>query len=120
MEMRRPQREGEFASIVQFLKTQPGPALCDNLLFCYEAGKPKVFDAFNVSELIKTGRLPESTLLQMLDSREFGAIQLNWGANEAIRPSTRVRFSEAFMRKLFATYKPAIRTSDSLIFVPVK
>jgi hypothetical protein len=120
MELRRPPAESEFAATVEFLKAQPGPALCENLLLCYEAGKPKVFDAFNVGELVKTGNVPESTLFQMLERHEFGAIQLDWRRNEPIRPSTRTRFSEAFMRKLFATYKSAIRTSDSLIFTPLK
>lgn len=118
--MRRPALESEFAATVAFIKSQPGEALCENLLFCYEAGKPKVFDAFNVDQLVKTGNLPESTLFQLLDSHAFGVIQVDWRTNEPIRPSTRSRFSEAFMRKLFATYKPAIRTSDSLLFTPVK
>jgi hypothetical protein len=120
MEIRRPPAESEFVATVEFLKAQPGPALCENLLLCYEAGKPKLFDAFNVGELVKTGHVPESTLFQMLESHEFGSIQLDWRRNEPIRPSTRTRFSEAFMRKLFATYKPAIRTSNSLIFTPLK
>jgi hypothetical protein len=115
----RVRHEGEFASLAEFLRKQPGPALCENPLLCYEAGKPRDFDAADLSALVKTGGLPEAALLQMLERREFGAVQLEWG-NEPVRPSARKRFSEAFLLKLFATYKPAIRTSDALIFTPVK
>ena len=108
--------------MVDFLKKQPGPALCEEPLFCYEAGKPKVFDAFNVGELLKSGQLPESALVQMLDNREFGAIELQWSPSDPVRPikPRYSRFSEGFIRKLFTTYKPAIQTNDALVFTPVK
>jgi hypothetical protein len=122
VEANRAQRETAFAAVVDFLKKQPGPALCEEPLFCYEAGKPKVFDAFNVGELLKSGQLPESALLQMLDNREFGAIELQWSPSDAVRPikPRYSRFSEGFIRKLFTTYKPAIQTNDALVFTPVK
>jgi Dolichyl-phosphate-mannose-protein mannosyltransferase len=118
----RTQREGAFTAVVDFLKKQPGPALCEEPLFCFEAGKPKVFDAFNAAELIKTGQLSESTLLQMLDSRQFGAIELDWPSSDPIRPMKPrySRFTETFVRKLFATYKPTIQTANALVFTPAK
>jgi hypothetical protein len=121
-EIRRPQDEQAFAGVVAFLRAQPGQAICEEPLFCYEAGKPKVFDAFNVGELLKTGNLAETALFQMLENREFGAIQLNWGPSDPIRPSKPrySRFSESFVHKLFATYRPAIQTPYALVFTPAK
>jgi hypothetical protein len=121
-ETQRAQSEQAFAAVVSFLKAQPGQALCEEPMFCYQAGKPKVFDAFNVGELLKTGNLAETALFPMLENREFGAIQLNWSASDPIRPSKPrfSRFSDAFVRKLFTTYRPAIQTPNALIFTPVK
>ena len=121
-ESRRAKNEEAFAAVVAFLKAQPGQALCEEPMFCYEAGKPKVFDAFNYGELLKTGKVDETELLQMLDRREFGAIELDWSPSDPIRPARPrfSRFTDAFVQKLFATYRPAIRTSSALIFTPVK
>ena len=120
--IQRAQNEKAFAAVVALLKAQPGQAMCEEPMFCYEAGKPKVFDAFNVGELPKTGHLNETALFQMLDNHEVGAIQLNWATSDPIRPSKPrySRFSDAFVRKLFTTYRPAIQTSNALIFIPVK
>ena len=32
------QREREHTTAVEFLKSRPGPALCESLLLCYDAG----------------------------------------------------------------------------------
>src|SRR5207248_6076004 len=41
-----PQLEQEFASAVEFVRSHPGPALCESLLMCQEAGKPEEFDPY--------------------------------------------------------------------------
>jgi hypothetical protein len=118
----RTEREQSFAAVVKFLKAQPGQALCEDPMFCFEAGKPKVYDAFNAGEVFKTGTLPESAVLDLLDRRAFGAIQLNWSPTDPIRPSKPrySRFTDTFVRKLFATYRPSIQTPSALIFTPAR
>ena len=110
-------RNAAFEADVQFLRSQPGPAICEDLMVCYTAGKPYLFDTFNVDELVKTGHMEESRVLAVLDTHRFATIQVSYNANEPIVPAARARFSETFMRRLLETYKPAIRTSDSVIFV---
>jgi hypothetical protein len=112
------QRNSAFAADVDFIRSHPGPAICEDLLVCYAADKPYLFDTFNVDELVKTGHMEESRVLGVLDSRRFKAIQLSYHPNEQIMPVARARFSTSFMRELLATYKPAIRTADSVIFLP--
>jgi hypothetical protein len=121
-ESQRNEREQSFAAVVNFLKARPGQALCEEPMFCFEAGKPKVYDAFNAGEVFKTGTLPESAVLDLLDARAFAAIQLNWSTSDPIRPAKprNSRFTDTFVRKLFATYRPAIQTPTALIFAPQK
>ena len=111
-----PQLEQEFAGTVDFLRSHPGPALCESLSMCQEAGKPLEFDAYAVDQLVKTGRVSEVQILRLLDEHHFAAIQLN--SNEPIGPAERVRFSQAFMTKLLNTYQVAAQTASFVIFTP--
>jgi hypothetical protein len=113
-----PRHNADFDAEVALLKSQPGSAMCENLLLCFDGGKPYNYDPFVFEQMIKTGRIQESAILEMLDRHEFGAIQMYYPATEPLRPAARMRFSERFMRELFATYQPAMRNAWSVIFVP--
>ncbi len=110
--------EAEFASATRFVRSQTGAALCESMLLCYEAGKPWVWDAFIVDQRVKTGRLAEGPILESLDQHQYGAIEIDFSANEPLRPSQRMRFSEAFMQRLFKDYRPAYRDFRFVIFIP--
>ena len=110
------QLEQEFTSAVDFVKSHPGPALCENLLLCFEAGKPFEFDPYAVDQLVKTGHVPEAAILRQLDEHHFSTISLL--ATEPIGPAARGRFSQAFMVRLLNRYKPAVQSSSNAIFVP--
>jgi hypothetical protein len=62
---------------IAFLKSRPGPALCDQLSLCLWAGKGAEVDVFNVGEAIKTGARDPKALTQMIATRHFAALQLN-------------------------------------------
>ncbi len=111
-----PQIERDFAGAVDFLRSRPGPALCESLLLCFEAGKPEEIDAYDVDQLVKTGRVPESAILRLLDERHFSTIQLV--TSEPIAPAERTRFSQAFMTRLLTKYQPAMQTNSYAIFTP--
>ncbi|HYW48927.1 MAG TPA: hypothetical protein VE959_39050 [Bryobacteraceae bacterium] len=113
-----PRLEQEFAAAVQFVKSQPGPALCEHLLVCFEAGKPEDYDPFQMDQLVKTGKLAETSILKMLDDRHFSTIQLLMDENHPLAPVERPGFSQAFMTKLLSDYKLAMRTSTYAILVP--
>ena len=61
---------------IAFLKTHPGPALCEQLSLCLWAGKPAEVDVFNVGEEIKTGARAPAPLVQLITARHFAALQM--------------------------------------------
>jgi len=113
-----PQMEQEYASAVEFVKARPGPALCEHLLVCLEAGKPEEYDAYEVDQLIKTGKLPEREILKIVDDRYFSTILLISDATHPIAPVERTVFSQAFMTHLLSRYKVAMTTSAYAILIP--
>jgi hypothetical protein len=61
---------------IAFLKSQPGPVLCDQLSLCLWAGKGAEVDVFNVGEQIKTGARDPHALVRMIAAHQFAALQL--------------------------------------------
>jgi hypothetical protein len=98
----RERAEAEFAFVTGILKAQPGPALCENLPICYAAGKPEEYDAFPMSQLMRTSRTWPDRIAQLIQSRHFRAIQFEWHASEPMDARPRVQFPGPVMRALFA------------------
>ena len=113
-----PESEAEFAYVSKFVSAQPGPALCETLLLCYAAGKPEEYDSFAVDEGLRTGKLPMAEILQLLETRHFRVIQMEFPAAQPMQPTPRIRFPGPFMRLLFAKYKLAFRTKWYAVFIP--
>jgi hypothetical protein len=113
-----PQLEQDFGNLVQFVRSRPGPALCESLLLCYEAGKQEQYDPFAVDQLIKTGKMPEAGVLRLLDEHRFSTIQLNVPAGEPVNAAPRLRFSSAFMTRLLNNYQLATRTNSFAVLTP--
>jgi uncharacterized membrane protein required for colicin V production len=61
---------------IAFLRTRPGPAVCDQLSLCLWAGKPATVDAFNVGEAFLTGARDPAPLVALIDARHFAVLQL--------------------------------------------
>ncbi|HKQ11465.1 MAG TPA: 6-pyruvoyl-tetrahydropterin synthase-related protein [Rhizomicrobium sp.] len=66
----------QSARDIAFLKSRPGPALCDQLSLCLWAGKGAAVDVFNIGEQIKTGARSPSALTSMIAGRRFAVLQL--------------------------------------------
>ncbi len=128
-----PAHENEFHSAVEFVKAHPGPALCESLLLCYEAGKPFEFEPYSVGEMIKTGHLEEGQVLQLLRTHHFQAVEIALRSDEEdlnesdLRasltsdqeaPDTERRFTPNFMKELLQDYQLSKRTSEMTIFCP--
>lgn len=115
-----PESEAEFSYVSEFVRAQPGPALCETLLLCYAAGKPEEYDVFAVDEALRTGKLPMAEILQLLETRHFRVIQIEFPASQPMQPTARIRFPGPFMRLLFAKYKLAFRTKWYAVFTPIE
>lgn len=126
-----PTREAEFNSAVRFLKANPGPALCESILLCYEAGKPLEFEAFAVREQVRTGMLREEDVLPLLRTHYFQAVQVELRTDEEPLSDTELktslgseqkdldkerRLSPEFMKELLQDYQLSLRTSDMALF----
>lgn len=125
--------ETEFQSAVEFVKTHTGPALCESLLLCYEAGKPFEYEPFTVRDQVKTGRLQEADVLQLLRAHHFQTVQIALRSDEEalneldLRMSlssaqtvleTERRFTPIFMKELLQDYQLSKRTSQMALFCP--
>jgi hypothetical protein len=129
-----PALESEFRSAVEFTKASPGPALCESLLLCYEAGKPMEIDAFSLAEELKTGQIKEDDVLGLLSTHHFQTIQIalrsdedelkEWTdlraslASDQKVPAKLRRFPPSFMKELLADYHLSMRTSELAVFSP--
>jgi hypothetical protein len=113
-----PAMVAEFERAVSFVRRQPGPALCENLLVCFEAGKPETVDALALDQSIKTGHLDEKRIVDLVAARQFGSIELEIAGTENIRPVARHRFTAGFMQQLLSQYRLGFRDSRHAIFIP--
>jgi hypothetical protein len=112
----RTRDEQEFSGVSSYIRQQPGAAMCEELLLCFAAGKPDTYDAFAGDQLVRTGAIPVSQLVDLVARREYKTIQMNWGAGEAVQPAARARFPGPVMRAVFANYTPSIRSPRYVVF----
>jgi hypothetical protein len=99
------------------LRAHPGPAFCESLLRCYEAGKPYEYDPFNSTNLVKLGKLDPATLVDRLNRGELTAVQLGHtldynGEDNNVLPSV--------LSALQTSYELGLAHEDCYIFVPKK
>lgn len=112
-----PGRQASFQMQVRFLHQHPGPALCENLLYCALAGKPYIYDPFDASERVLTHQLDPQPLLALVRRQRFSVI-------ETLRP---LRYYEnvngpAIFPSLAAAiarhYRLAFHSRRSFLYVP--
>lgn len=129
-----PALESEFRSSVEYVKARPGSALCESLLLCYEAGKPFEYEPFTVQDQIKTGRINEDDVLQLIRTHQFQTVQIalrpdeeslkEWAdlraslASDQTLLGTERRFTPNLMKELLADYQLSKRTSQMALFSP--
>ena len=97
-ELRRSDRA--YRRQVNLLRSIPGPALYENLLLGFDAGKEFLYEPFNAAQEMAAGRMPESILTDAIARRQFGAIVLEsdldaalCGANLAPGDADRLKFT---------------------------
>jgi hypothetical protein len=70
--------ERRYLADVRRLRSTPGPALFEEALIGFDAGKDFVFDPFLGSTLMEKGRLSEDILIDRIKKKDFGAIVLTF------------------------------------------
>ena len=84
----------ESARDIDFLKSRPGPVLCDQLSLCLWAAKPAEVDVFNIGEQIKTGARDPGPLAQMITAHHFAVLQLQ--DLDALGPQVRAAIAKSY------------------------
>jgi hypothetical protein len=110
--------DGEFGQAVEFLESRPGPALCEDLLLCYQAGKPPLYDAFYANSQLKTGRVSEAELRDYIQVSRFPTVEITIPSTQPLAPAAMLRFSEPVLRAILERYRPALRTSEFTLLIP--
>ena len=84
------QEEEAYQKDVKLLQSIPGPALFEEPLLGFDAGKELLFESFDGSQQIVSGRIPERILTDPIHEKYFGAIVLNFDLEKRLS-----RFSKA-------------------------
>jgi hypothetical protein len=106
-----------FLQEVSFLRSRQGPAICESLLHCYEAGKSYEFSPFDSFMLVSSGRLSERPIIERLQKHEFAAVQLNEPIALYLEGYSE-RFSPEFAAATFDHYQLAFEERGCYIYVP--
>jgi hypothetical protein len=109
-----PERQRVHETEVSFLATQPGPAICESLILCYDAGKPYILDPFNSTRLVQLGKLNSHEIVKQIAERKYGAIQTYSPVNQ--RPNT--SFPEDVLDAIDRYYVEALKGTECHIYVP--
>jgi hypothetical protein len=115
-----PARDRDFDIAVTLLRSRPGPALCENLLLCFEAGKPFTYDPYFTNSMVNVGRVKEEELVALVESASFHTVQLYLEPDEQnLTTGKRYRFTAKFMEALLKYYRVEARLGGSVVLVPV-
>jgi hypothetical protein len=118
-QLRMPAATRAAEQAIAALQSTTGPAICEDLLICYESGKPIDYDPYYTHDQILIGRLKESNILAMLTAHHYAAIQIDGAIDARSIPGRKDRrFSKLFLRALLARYRPVLVTPIYSVFVP--
>jgi hypothetical protein len=109
-----PERQRVYKAEVSFLAAQPGPAICESLIRCYDAGKPYIHSSFGLNMLARMGKLNSSVLVNQFAENKYGAIQTNDPVTQ--RPNR--SFPEDALDAIDRYYVEALEAPDCHIYVP--
>jgi hypothetical protein len=108
-------RTRDFDFSVKLLRSRPGPALCEDLLLCFEAGKAFTFDPYFSNNMVLAGRIKDEELIAMVDSASYRTVQLD---GTDLTPGPRPRFTSNLMKALLNRYRVEALLSHSVVMVP--
>lgn len=113
-----PLDQAQFQKKVSYLRSRPGPAICESMLLCYEAGKPYLYDPFNSYMLLRFGKLNERPLIEALDQDKIGAVEFRSPLANYLAGDLNYRFTRKFASAVSSHYHLAFKMTDCYIYVP--
>jgi hypothetical protein len=109
-----PELQRQYQAEVSFLVAQPGPAICESLILCYDAGKPYIFDPFNATRLVGLGKLNSQDIVKQIAEKKYGAIQ----TQAPVTQKRRERFPDDVYDAINRYYVAALKVTNCVIYVP--
>lgn len=110
--------ESEYIAGVDFLKSHPGPAICETMRLCLDAGKPLVYDPYYVREQVKIGRLKDSEVAASIEQQCYSTIQFDKRLDLPMESGGGLYFSDALMQAIQQNYTVGLTTSSYVLLVP--
>jgi hypothetical protein len=109
-----PERERVYLAEVSFLAAQPGPAICESLILCYDAGEPHLVDPSDIGILARLGKGNANEIVKQIAEKKYGAIQTQVPASQKRSD----RFPEDVLDAIDRYYVEAFKGPECHIYVP--
>lgn len=107
-------------SLVQLIRSKPDPVICELLALCYWAGKPFSVDLFNVGQKLRTGAVPEATIINQFKRNEYALIEMRPKSTKLPPPVLdALRDSYTQSPKIYTRSEFPIRR-ETAVFLPKK
>lgn len=103
--------EQEYVDDLAYVRGIPGPALCEDLLLCYEAGKPLLYEPFNAGEYIRAGRASVQPVVEDLRAHRYAVLVLD-------RPPSN-RFPPEVLTVVNTNYRAARESAARVMLRPL-
>ena len=112
--------EARYATEVDFLRRQPGPAFCMSPLRCYSAGKPYLYDSFNAPRWVALGRLDANVIVGHLRNHDYSAVQM-LSTVESQLPGCHAtpQCVQSILLAIQRYYRPAFQDRECVIYLPI-
>jgi hypothetical protein len=109
-----PLRGRMFDQEVSFLVAQPGPAICESLILCYDAGKPYTVNPYGLGIRARLRGGNNNGLVSRIAAKKYGAIQTETPVTQ--KPSA--RFPDDVLDAIDRYYVEALKGPNCHIYVP--
>jgi hypothetical protein len=108
-----------FSVEVEFLRQQPGAALCESMMRCAYAGKPYIYDPFNATRFIGQGKLNPEVIIDRIKNHSYGAIQMYNNVDDKLAdPEPQMSFTIPILQAINQYYRPGLDNEDGTIYLP--
>jgi 4-amino-4-deoxy-L-arabinose transferase-like glycosyltransferase len=111
--------QNDLESEALFMAQRPGAAICQDLLTCYLAGKPYIYDPFNTTRLIRLGHIDENEIVNYIQHKKFSSIEI--GATEMAMAKHNYH-SEVFPQRVLLAiqnnYHIGYQRGEMMVYIP--
>jgi hypothetical protein len=107
--------EARFTQEVALLQSKDGPVICENLLLCYFAAKPYIYDPFNATRLIQLDKLDAQPMIDNLRKQRYAAVQFDEPIEQERHSE---RFDPAIVAAIEEAYQASFVSEDGEIYSP--